>query len=126
MITINHLSFDFVTADEPFAHNLYVDWDSFCHACIEKVVDECFSAYDKDKVLYEIERLDLDLGVIPEDDFYKEFPFRLREELLKSLPMWNIQSESQKRRRKLTGWRTFCFIWNTAIKRQNGWMPILT
>lgn len=98
MITINHLSFDFVTADEPFAHNLYADWDSFCHACIEKVVDECFSAYDKDKVLYEIERLDLDLGVIPEDDFYKEFPFRLREELLKSLPMWNIQSESQKKK----------------------------
>nr|WP_129734243.1 contractile injection system tape measure protein [Parabacteroides goldsteinii] len=98
MITINHLSFDLVTADETFAHNLYAEWDNFCRVCIEKVVNECFSAYDKNKVFHEIETLDLDLSYIPEDDFFQEFPRRLREELLKSVPLWDIQSENQRKK----------------------------
>lgn len=96
MTTIDNISFDFVITDEPFVQGLYADWDNFCRLCVEKVVDECLSAYSKEKVLHEIETLDLDLGNILEDDFYQEFPRRLREELLKSLPLWDIQSESQK------------------------------
>lgn len=77
---------DFVMDDERFAQGLYADWDSFCHTCIEKILEECLSVYDKDKVLHEIEKLDLDLGSIPQEDFYSEFPRRLREELMKALP----------------------------------------
>lgn len=86
MISIDHLSFDFVMDDERFAQGLYADWDSFCHTCLENIVEECLFMYDRDRVLHEIEMLDLDLGSIPQEDFYSEFPRRLREELMKALP----------------------------------------
>ncbi|WP_237038479.1 contractile injection system tape measure protein [Phocaeicola faecalis] len=86
MISIDHLSFDFVMDDERFAQGLYADWDSFCRTCLENIVEECLSVYDRDRVLHEIEMLDLDLGSIPQEDFRSEFPRRLREELMKALP----------------------------------------
>ena len=89
MIRIEHLSFDLTAPDEEFAQGLYAGWDAFCRDCVERVLDECLSPYDREKTLHEIGRLDLDLGGIPEEDFYREFPKRLREELLKSIPQWN-------------------------------------
>lgn len=89
MIRIEHLSFDLTAPDEEFAQGLYAGWDAFCRDCVERVLDECLSPYDRAKTLHEIGRLDLDLGSIPEEDFYREFPKRLREELLKSIPQWN-------------------------------------
>lgn len=86
MISIDRISFEFAMDDERFAQGLYADWDSFCRTCVENILEECLSVYDKDKVLYEIEKLDLDLGGIPQEDFYTEFPRRLRGELLKALP----------------------------------------
>lgn len=98
MITINHISFEFVMADEQFTQNLYADWDNFCYTCFEKVVEECLYPYNKDMVLCEIETLDLDLGNIPEEDFYQEFPRRLKEELLRVLPLFNISAKGQEER----------------------------
>ena len=89
MIRIEHLSLDFTAPDEEFAQGLYAGWDAFCRDCVERVLDECLSPYDREKTLHEIGRLDLDLGGIPEEDFYREFPKRLREELLKNIPQWN-------------------------------------
>lgn len=89
MIRIEHLSFDLTAPDEEFAQGLYAGWDAFCRDCVERVLDECLSPYDREKALHEIERLDLDLGSIHEEDFYREFPKRLREELLKNIPQWN-------------------------------------
>ena len=89
MIRIEHLSFDLTAPDEEFAQGLYAGWDAFCRDCVERVLDECLSPYDREKTLHEIGRLDLDLGSIPEEDFYREFPKRLREELLKNIPQWN-------------------------------------
>ena len=86
MIRIDHISFEFTAPDEQFAYGLHADWDGFCRRCFEQVVEECCAAHNKEKVLHEIERLELDLGSIPEEDFYLEFPRRLREELLKALP----------------------------------------
>lgn len=86
MISIERISMDFVMDDERFAQGLYADWDSFCHTCLENIVEECLSVYDRERVLHEIEKLDLDLGSIPQEDFYSEFPRRLREELMKALP----------------------------------------
>lgn len=86
MIWIDHISFEFVAPDEAFAHGLYAGWDSFCRDCFERVVEECCIAYDQERVLHEIGRLELDLGSIPEEEFYREFPLRLKEELLKALP----------------------------------------
>lgn len=92
MIRIDRMDFDFTAPDEEFARCLYADWDGFFHKCVETVVDECLSAYGKDKTMLEIDRLDLDLGAIPEGDFYSEFPKRLKAELLKNIPEWNIQN----------------------------------
>lgn len=103
MIRIDNISFGFVAADEQFTYGLYADWDRFCHISVEEVVEECLSAYDKRKVLHEIELLDLDLGSIPEENFYREFPRRLRNELQKALPLLNISTESLEK--------------NTAISR---------
>ena len=89
MIRIEHLSFDLTAPDEEFAQGLYAGWDAFCRDCVERVLDECLSPHDRGKTLREIGRLDLDLGGIPEEDFYREFPKRLREELLKNIPQWN-------------------------------------
>lgn len=86
MIRIDHISFEFASPDEKFAHGLYAEWECFCRDCFEQAVEECCAAYDREKVLYEIGRLDLDLGTIPEEDFYREFPRRLKEELSRALP----------------------------------------
>lgn len=94
MIRIDHISFEFTATGEDFAYGLYAGWDGFCRECFEKVVEECLSGYDKDKVLHEIETISLDLGGIPEEDFYREFPIRLKEELLKALPSFNISSDA--------------------------------
>lgn len=61
-------------------------------------MDECLSPLDKDKVLHEIELLELDLGSIPEENFYREFPRRLKAELLKVLPSWSIPTESERKK----------------------------
>ena len=86
MIRIDHISFEFASPDEKFAYDLYAEWDSFYRNCFEQAVEECCAAYDREKLLYEIGRLDLDLGTIPEEDFYREFPRRLKEELSRALP----------------------------------------
>ena len=98
MIRIEHISFEFAAADERFVHDLYADWDGFCRNYFEKTVDECLSPLDKDKVLHEIELLELDLGSIPEENFYREFPRRLKAELLKVLPSWSIPTESERKK----------------------------
>lgn len=86
MIRIEHIAFEFTAPDEAFARGLYADWDDFCQHCFERVAEECLASYSDDRVLHELDRLDLNLGNIPEEDFYNEFPRRLREELLKVLP----------------------------------------
>lgn len=86
MIQIEHIAFEFTAPDEAFARGLYADWDDFCQRCFKRVAEECLASYGDDRTLHELGRLDLDLGNIPEEDFYNEFPRRLREELLKVLP----------------------------------------
>lgn len=95
MIRIEHISFEFTAPDEGFVQGLYADWDGFCRRCFECVAEECLAPYGDGRALHELERLDLDLGNIPEDNFYDEFPRRLREELLKALPpLYGPQAQS--------------------------------
>ena len=68
-------------ADEQFARNLYADWDGFCRRCVTDILEEFFSRYDNKGDYIEVDRLDLDLGSIPQEKFYDEFPARLRETL---------------------------------------------
>ena len=121
MIRIDNISFEFTTPDEKFAHELYAGWDVFCRHCFEQVVEECLSTYNKEKVLYEIEQLELDLGSIPEEYFYREFPRRLKEVLLKALPTGGLQRKSET---EDPGWTICSSTWNTATRKQNGRMKI--
>ena len=81
MILIEKLSFRFRTADEPFARELYADWDRFCRRCVVDELDAFFSRYDDLEHCIGIDRLELELGGIPESVFYEVFPVRLREAL---------------------------------------------
>lgn len=84
MTVIDRISFRFGMADEQFARELYADWDGFCRHCVTEVLEDCFSRYDNKETYIEIDRLDLDLGNIPQDEFYDLFPVRLREALERS------------------------------------------
>lgn len=81
MTVIDKISFRFRMADEQFARNLYADWDGFCRRCVTDILEEFFSRYDNKGDYIEVDRLDLNLGSIPQEKFYDEFPARLRETL---------------------------------------------
>lgn len=81
MTVIDKISFRFRMADEQFARNLYADWDGFCRRCVTDILEEFFSRYDNKGDYIEVDRLNLDLGSIPQEKFYDEFPARLRETL---------------------------------------------
>ena len=99
MIRIDHISFDFSVPDEHFAQNLYADWNHFCHRCFERVAEECLAPYGDDGILHELERLELDLGNIPEENFYHEFPRRLKEALQNALPsLHDLQAQANPRK----------------------------
>lgn len=83
MITIGTARFDIQTVNEPFARTLNGRWDAFFQTSFEAVVEEVLSAFDSSDQLVEIGNLPLDLGHIEEEDFYKQFPLRLREALNK-------------------------------------------
>lgn len=95
MIRIDNISFDFSMADESFAHGLYAGWDEFCRECFEKVVEECLSEYEKQKIWIAIDSLDVQLGSIPEEEFYQLFPVRLREELQRKFHTLVIREEQE-------------------------------
>ena len=84
MTLIDKISFRFGMADESFARELYAGWDGFCRQCVMDVMDGFFSRYDTKESYIEIERLELDLGGIPQEKFHELFPVRLREALERS------------------------------------------
>lgn len=83
MINIGNISFRFGMADEVFAQRLYAGWDEFCRACFTDILEECLGRYDTKDSYIEIDTLDLNLGSIPQESFYEEFPRRVRAELEK-------------------------------------------
>ena len=84
MTVVDRISFRFGMADEQFAKELYADWDGFCRRCITDILEEFFDRYDTKDTYIEIDRLDLELGGIPQEEFYEVFPVRLREVLERS------------------------------------------
>lgn len=81
MINIGNISFRFKMADEVFAQKLYAGWDEFCRACFTDILEEYLSRYDTKDSYVEIDTLELNLGSIPQESFYEEFPKRVRAEL---------------------------------------------
>lgn len=84
MTVVDRISFRFGMADEQFARELYADWDWFCRRCVTDILEEFFDRYDTKDTYIEIDRLDLELGGIPQEEFHEVFPVRLREALERS------------------------------------------
>lgn len=84
MILLDKVRFDFQVQDEGFARNLYGKWDDFCRTSFVQVADSVLSGFERPQEMIYVEKLDIDLGVIHEEDFYTAFP-RLLEENLKNI-----------------------------------------
>lgn len=85
MANIDLISFQFSAQDTPFVHGLYARWDEFCHSIIENIIDEVISAFDEESVIWSLDKLELNIGNIPEESFFEVFPVRLRGELERAM-----------------------------------------
>ena len=94
MINIGNISFRFRMADEVFAQQLYADWDEFCRTCFTDILEEYLDRYDTKDSYIEIDTLELNIGSIPQELFYEEFPKRVRAELEKVLLPASVNSAS--------------------------------
>lgn len=94
MINIGNISFRFRMADEVFAQQLYAGWDEFCRACFTDILEEYLGRYDSKDSYIEIDTLELNIGTIPQELFYEEFPRRVRAELEKILLPASVNSTS--------------------------------
>ena len=94
MINIGNISFRFSMADEVFAQQLYAGWDEFCRACFTDILEEYLGRYDTKDSYIEIDTLELNIGSIPQESFYDEFPKRVRAELEKVLLPVSVNSAS--------------------------------
>lgn len=94
MINIGNISFRFRMADEVFAQQLYAGWDEFCRACFTDILEEYLVRYDTKDSYIEIDALELNIGAIPQESFYEEFPKRVRKELEKVLLSASVNNAS--------------------------------
>lgn len=145
MTLIDNISFRFRMTDELFARELYADWDGFCQRCVTDVLEEFFYRYDKKDIYMEIGRLDLDLGGIPQEEFYGSFPCgcarhwngsscgRLKRRKSCSLHSRTVRTTGHLSKRTnpvyipvKNGSKIYCIIWNTASACPNGMCGIST
>ena len=94
MINIGNISFRFRMADEVFAQQFYAGWDEFCRTCFTDILEEYLVRYDTKDSYIEIDTLELNIGAIPQESFYEEFPKRVRAELEKVLLSASVQNAS--------------------------------
>lgn len=94
MINFGNISFRFRMADEVFAQQLYAGWDEFCRTCFTDILEEYLGRYDTKDSYIEIDTLELNIGAIPQESFYEEFPKRVRAELEKVLLSASVQNTS--------------------------------
>lgn len=81
MICVDKILFNFIASDISFTYELYADWDKFYQDVIEPIINEVLSPFDKEMIPDCINRLELNIGSIPENHFFEIFPVRFRSEL---------------------------------------------
>lgn len=81
MITVDKLTMDFKMDDLTFAQELYASWESFFQRSVEQVIDEQLSTLDKEDSIIYVDSLEVEVGVLPEDEFYQSFPKRFANAL---------------------------------------------
>lgn len=92
MNTIATINFHFQMQSEPFARKLYARWDSFFANKVERVADEVLEKLQTKNEELTIEKLELDLGNISEDDLDEQFPLRFREKLEEAIVQWKVKN----------------------------------
>ncbi|MDR3061988.1 MAG: hypothetical protein LBU57_07740 [Dysgonamonadaceae bacterium] len=102
MNRIGTIRFDFQMQDEVFARNLYGRWDSFFTTCFEPVADKVLNRYSPSGEQIEIDRLELDLGSISEEEFDDRFPLRLCEQLEEALSKCLYDAAEQQRVKRIS------------------------
>ena len=101
-ISIGLMDMDFMMRNETFARELYARWESFSKQHIERVADEVFQKFHKDNEIIEIDRLEIDLGKISENNFDRQFAYRFREQLETVLLQYLSNPNHKHRVRKRT------------------------
>ncbi len=96
MISIGDIGFHFRTKDEDFTRRMYVRWDDFFRKVLQEIIEEVLSRQDEEGELIRLDRLELDLGNIPQKDFYEQFPVRLREELERAFSYQSLRAGSRE------------------------------
>lgn len=92
-MNINVCRFFIDATDETFVKNLYCEWNGFFDDSFVAVFDEVLSAQDADDDIWQIDRLELDLGALPQEGFADSFASALRVKL-RELLLCLIQNKS--------------------------------
>mgnify|MGYP003623578599 FL=1 len=79
MNLVGNITFDFRMQDERFARDINARFETFFAKQIEPVADEILTLYDDPAEVLEIERLELDLRTLKEEDFDRYFPAAFRK-----------------------------------------------
>jgi len=82
MISIGTVKFDFQASNELFVQDLYKRWDYFFETHFEKVMSDVLRFYDQENEMITIESFPVDLGVLQEENFDRQFEEKLRQALL--------------------------------------------
>ncbi len=80
-IHIKKADFRFGMDSEEMAFNLYSSWSSFYGSAFVRIVEKVLERFNPSGELLSIGMLELDLGTIPRNGFYTQFPLLLEEKL---------------------------------------------
>lgn len=98
MNVVGKIAFDFQADDMSFVRSLYGSWDDFFYRSVERLIDEVLSVYDHPGGHLTVESLTLDVGHITRDNFYEDFPRRLKEKLEEAMSQLKYGGEPSEMR----------------------------
>jgi hypothetical protein len=81
MNSVASISLRLTASNEPFVHGLYGDFGRFSEVHLSAVVDRVLARCAEEGTEVEIARLDIDLGIIPEEEFGRRFEYLLEQKL---------------------------------------------
>ena len=85
MIQIGNIYLHFDMQSEIFARNLYGGWTRFFALYVKPVAEDVLTQYNKPNEQLEISKLELDLGIMLEEELEYLFPIRLHQQLEEAL-----------------------------------------
>ena len=99
---IQKVKFDFAMESEAMAFELNSSWHSFYQSSFAAVADRVFRKFNPQNRHLLIERIELDLGEIKQEDFYTKFPVLLAQKLEEQLAEYLLTDADNRQIRELT------------------------